>query len=162
MTYKSVEHGYVFWQEALLLPMKKRQPGEKQKYFRKVIGFEEADTYWEYLCEDGIWSVYYVKRGKNRRLAQCNVGKFSPESIIARIKDRDISVVDCRNVEEGVYARERTVNTTVYWSVDYDGKSVFDLMEDKEKMPYAHIKMVIANEGGYIDNDGIIHRGARH
>ena len=29
MTYKSIEHGYVFWQEALLLPMKKKHPGEK-------------------------------------------------------------------------------------------------------------------------------------
>ena len=42
----------------------------------------------------------------------------------------------------------------IVWSVDYDGKSVFDLMEQWDKMPYAHIKMVIANEGGFIDNKG--------
>ena len=47
----------------------------------------------------------------------------------------------------------------VIWSVDYDGKSVFDLMERWDKMPYAHVKMVIINEGGFIDNDGIIHKG---
>ena len=47
----------------------------------------------------------------------------------------------------------------IIWSVDYDGKSVFDLMEQWDKMPYAHVKMVIANEGGFIDNKGIIHKG---
>lgn len=47
----------------------------------------------------------------------------------------------------------------IVWSVDYDGKSVFDLMEAWDKMPYAHIKMVIANEGGFIDDKGIIHKG---
>lgn len=47
----------------------------------------------------------------------------------------------------------------IVWSVDFDGKSVFDIMEQWDKMPYAHIKMVITNEGGFIDNKGIIHRG---
>lgn len=47
----------------------------------------------------------------------------------------------------------------VIWSVDYDGKSVIDLMSQWDKMPYTHVKMVIANEGGFIDNKGIIHRG---
>ena len=47
----------------------------------------------------------------------------------------------------------------IVWSVDYDGKSVFDLMEQWNKMPYAHVKMVITNEGGFIDDKGIIHKG---
>jgi hypothetical protein len=159
MTYKSVEHGFVFWQEALLLPMKKR-PGEKQKYFRKEIDFEDAPNYWEYICEDGSWNVYYVKRGVNRRLAQCNIGKFSPESIIARLSDKDISVNDCRKVEEKHGKQvNRTPITGLFWSKEYDGKSVLELMEKWPKMPYAHVKMVIENEGGFIDNKGIIHKG---
>ena len=32
-------------------------------------------------------------------------------------------------------------------------------MEHWDKMPYAHVKMVIANEGGFIDDKGIIHKG---
>jgi hypothetical protein len=48
---------------------------------------------------------------------------------------------------------------TVIWSEMFDGKSVIDLMSQWEKMPYEHVKMVIANEGGYIDADGIIHKG---
>lgn len=47
----------------------------------------------------------------------------------------------------------------VIWSVDFDGKSIFELMEQWPKMPFAHIKMVVAGEGGFIDADGIIHRG---
>lgn len=160
MTYQSVAEGYVFWQDSLLLPMKKKRPDEKTRYFRKNVAFEDAPNYWEYVCEDGYWNIYYVKRGVNRRLAQCNIGKFSPESILARISDKDISVNDCRKVEEE-HGRpvERTSFVGVYWSKDFDGKSVFELMEQWQKMPFAHIKMVIENEGGSIDSNGIIHKG---
>ena len=98
MTYKSIEHGYVFWQDELLLPMKKLSKEGKRMYFRKTVEFEDAPNYWEYVCEDGMWNVYYVKRGVNRRMAQCNIGKFSPESILCRIADKDINVKDCIKV----------------------------------------------------------------
>ena len=144
MTYQKCEHGYVFWTEKLNF---------------KPISFEEAPRYWEYICEDGQWSIYYVRRNPwNRRLAQCNIGQFSPEAILERLHDKDISYIDCKRVEEHV-ARTGNVCAGVFWSIEYDGKSVFDLMEDKQKMPFAHIKMVITNEGGYIDEDGMIHRG---
>ena len=160
MTYKSTGHGYVFWQDELLLPMKKLSKEGKRMYFRKTVAFEDAPNYWEYICEDGMWNVYYVKRGVNRRMAQCNIGEFSPESILCRIADKDITVNDCKKVEEHVVRMgKQTIMAGVFWSIEYDGKSVFDLMEEKQKMPYAHIKMVIANEGGYIDDEGIIHRG---
>ena len=160
MTFKTIEHGYVFWNDVLMLPMKRKSPDEKQKYFRKEVPFEDASNYWEYVCEGGMWNVYYVKRGVNRRLAQCNIGKFPPQSIIVRLSDKDISIDDCKRVEE-THGRQtdRTPIAGIFWSIEYDGKSVFELMEEKQKMPYAHIKMVIANEGGYIDNEGIIHRG---
>lgn len=160
MTYKSTGHGYVFWQDELLLPMKKLTKEGKRMYFRKTIEFEDAPNYWEYICEDGMWNVYYVKRGVNRRMAQCNIGKFSPESILCRIADKDISVTDCRKVEEE-HGRQvdRTPVTGLFWSKEFDGKSVFDLMEQWSKMPYAHVKMVIENEGGSIDKEGIIHKG---
>ena len=48
---------------------------------------------------------------------------------------------------------------SVIWSIEFDNKSVFDLMEHWDKMPYAHVKMIIANEGGFIDDKGIIHKG---
>lgn len=156
MTSKSIGHGYVFWQDEILIKFKTKNG--KDAYLKKTIPFEEAPNYWEYVCEDGSWNIYYVKRGVNRRLAQANIGAFGPKAIMARLADKDISVNDCKKVEErrGPVGKEIV---GVYWSIEYDGKSVFDLMEEKQKMPYAHIKMVIANEGGYIDEDGVIHRG---
>lgn len=158
MTYQKTNHGYVFWNDEMIIKFKTKNG--KDAYFKKVIPFGDAPNYWEYICEDGSWNVYYVKRGSNRRLAQCNVGDVGPKAILARIHDRDISVSDCRKVEEehGHQVGERTM-VGLFWSKEFDGKSVFDLMEQWPKMPYAHVKMVITNEGGYIDADGIIHKG---
>ncbi len=158
MTYKSIENGYALFNNIIMIPLK--HDDGTTYYWKKEIPFEEVPSYWEYVCEDGMWNIYYVKRGVNRRLAQCNIGQFSPEAIIYRLKDRDISSNECRAIEEHKGRQvERTQCVGIYWSIEYDGKSVFDLMENKQKMPYAHIKMVITNEGGYIDEDGIIHRG---
>lgn len=156
MTYKSHCGGYVFWNDEMIIKFKTKNG--KDAYFKKKIPFEDAPNYWEYVCEDGSWNMYYVKRGSNRRLAQCNVGDVGPKAILMRIHDKDISVSDCKKVEEHRARTGREI-VGVFWSVEYDGKSVFDLMEEKQKMPYAHIRMVIENEGGSIDGEGIIHRG---
>lgn len=155
MTYKSHNGGYVFWNDEMIIKFKTKNG--KDAYFKKVIPFEDTPNYWEYICEDGSWNVYYVKRGSNRRLAQCNVGDVGPKAILARIHDRDISVSDCKQVEEH-HGRTQQEIVGVFWSKEFDGKSVFDLMEQWPKMPYAHVKMVIENEGGSIDDEGIIHR----
>ena len=156
MTSKPIHGGHVFWQDEILIKFKTKNG--KDAYLKKTIPFEEAPNYWEYICEDGSWNIYYVKRGVNRRLAQANIGEFSSQSIMARISDKDISVNDCKKVEEHRRPVGREI-VGVYWSIEYDGKSVFDLMEEKQKMPFAHIKMVIENEGGSIDKEGVIHRG---
>lgn len=158
MTYRKRGNGYVMWQDSILIPQVKKD-GTKS-WWRKEIEFEDADKYWEYVCEENSWNIYYIKKGMGRRLAQCNIGEFSPEAILLRIHDRDISVSDCRKVEEERgRPTERTTLKSVVWSEDFDGKSVFELMEQWQKMPFAHIKMVIENEGGSIDNNGIIHKG---
>lgn len=155
MTYKSHCGGYVFWNDEILI--KFRTKNGKDAYLKKEIPFEEAPNYWEYICEDGSWNVYYVKRGSNRRLAQANIGRFTPASIMARISDKDISVNDCKKVEE-YHRRPQQEIVGILWSHEYDGKSVIELMEKWQKMPYTHVKMVIENEGGSIDDKGIIHR----
>lgn len=156
MTYKSHCGGYVFWNDEILIKFKTKNG--KDAYLKKEVPFEDAPNYWEYICEDGSWNVYYVKRGSNRRLAQANIGRFSPASIMARISDRDISVSDCKQVEEH-HGRTRQEIVGILWSHEYDGKSVIELMEKWQKMPYTHVKMVIENEGGSIDSEGIIHKG---
>lgn len=156
MTYKSHCGGYVFWNDEILIKFKTKNG--KDAYLKKEVPFEDAPNYWEYICEDGSWNVYYVKRGSNRRLAQCNVGDVGPKAILMRIRDRDISVSDCKQVEEH-HGRTRQEIVGILWSHEYDGKHVMELMEQWPKMPYAHVKMVIENEGGSIDKEGIIHKG---
>lgn len=48
--------------------------------------------------------------------------------------------------------------TQIKWSVEFDGKSLVALMQYKHKMTYADILNVIKNEGGSVDENGIIHR----
>ena len=45
------------------------------------------------------------------------------------------------------------------WSVEFDGKNIFALVAVKTNMTYAEIRNVIMNEGGTIDENGIIHKG---
>lgn len=45
------------------------------------------------------------------------------------------------------------------WSVQYDGRSIIEFMMEKANCPYGHAKQIIENEGGYVDSDGIIHKG---
>lgn len=67
-------------------------------------------------------------------------------------------VSDCKQVEEH-HGRTQQEIVGILWSHEYDGKSVIELMEKWQKMPYTHVKMVIENEGGSIDDKGIIHKG---
>lgn len=63
-----------------------------------------------------------------------------------------------KSIEHGRQV-DRTPVAGLFWSKEFDGKSVFDLMEQWPKMPYVHVRMVIENEGGSIDKEGIIHKG---
>lgn len=45
------------------------------------------------------------------------------------------------------------------WSIEFDGKNVMALVAVKPKMTYSEILNVIQNEGGYVDSNGIVHKG---
>lgn len=51
------------------------------------------------------------------------------------------------------------VSCTNNWSVEWDNKPVLLLVMQKPKMTYGEIIDVIKAEGGYVDSDGIIHKG---
>lgn len=158
LTYKSHNDGYVFWRESIFLPYID-EDGER-KFFKKSISFDETDVYWEYTPEEHGWSLYYVKRGINRRLARCGMPKYDPKGIIGMLEDKEITAHDCRLVEE---AKKRPIEkrtlTTINWSVEWDGKPALLLVAEKPKMSYKEILQVIQNEGGYVDPNGIIRKG---
>ena len=49
--------------------------------------------------------------------------------------------------------------STLNWSVEWDNKPVLLLVMQKPKMTYGEIIDVIKAEGGYVDSEGIIHKG---
>lgn len=51
------------------------------------------------------------------------------------------------------------VSTTRNWSIEWDEQPILVLVMQKPKMSYAEILQVIKAEGGYVDSDGIIHKG---
>lgn len=53
----------------------------------------------------------------------------------------------------------RGTSVTNNWSVQYNGMPIILLAFEKPKMTYAEILRVINNEGGFVDADGIIHKG---
>lgn len=165
MIFQKSGNGYVYWNATVAYPTKKRKKIDGSIiYFVKDVPFEEAPHYWEYIKEGEQWNLYYIKRGINRRLAIANVGEFPPESIQTRLNNKEITVADCSRLEE--YQRERhcakgpKVISTNNWSVEFDGKSLLALLIVKDKMSYEEVVRVITNEGGYVDSEGIIHKGA--
>lgn len=159
MTYRYIGGRYVFWNDEIMIPFRTKEG--KKAYFKKEVPFEEAPNYWEYIEEDGGFAMYYIKRGVDRRLARCNMPHYRPEGIIAMLKDRVISVHDCSLVEErtgGIRGPKKLVTSN--WAVEWDDKPILLLVMQKPKMSYAEIVRVITNEGGFVDGDGIIHKGS--
>ena len=48
---------------------------------------------------------------------------------------------------------------TLNWSIEWDNQPILILMMRKPKMSYKEILDVITAEGGYVDSEGIIHKG---
>lgn len=159
LTFKSIDKGYVFWRDSITIPTKKRTKEGKVIYFRKEIPFEEAENYWEYIEEEYGYSMYYIKRGVSRRLARCSMPKYAPISIIMMLKDKVITADDCNKVEENKSRLGDKISTTSNWSIEWDDKPILLLVMQKPKMSYKEILDVITAEGGYVDSEGIIHKG---
>lgn len=50
-------------------------------------------------------------------------------------------------------------NVTSNWVTRYDDHHILELVMIHAKMSYKEIMNVIWNEGGYVDSNGIIHKG---
>lgn len=53
----------------------------------------------------------------------------------------------------------RKVDVTNNWSIQYEGQSVLEILKSHPKMSFAEMLNAIVNEGGYVDDKSIIHRG---
>lgn len=48
---------------------------------------------------------------------------------------------------------------TSNWCIEYDNLSILLLLLQKKTCTYSHACDIIKNEGGYVDSEGIIHKG---
>lgn len=61
MDYQKQGSGWVFWNGKILIPVTKEDG--TRGWFSKEIPFEDTPNYWEYVLEEDVWNIYYVKRG---------------------------------------------------------------------------------------------------
>lgn len=86
-----------------------------------------------------------------------NITGWSDMRILSDIgKDKTINGTDYK--KESNHYIEKEPLKQVVWSKEMDGKSILVLLAAYPKMSYAEILNVILNEGGNVDESGIIHK----
>lgn len=151
---------YGIWESEILVPFHPKNHPNELKFFPRDVDFEEAEAYWEYTSDgDNTWSVYRVRRGKDRKMIAYNVQKKDVHSIIRLLYEGEITGRDARLYEQKTRAvGERIPIAGVKWSEEWDGRPILLLLGAKPKMSFAEVMNVILNEKGTVDSCGIIHK----
>lgn len=91
--------------------------------------------------------------------------KKGSETYTTHFMTKPTSSILCELIQSGSICKDMKNHhrvqkelTQLKWSIEFDGKSIIPLMMVKDKMTYAEIVNVIVNEGGSVDENGIIHR----
>lgn len=119
--------------------------------------------HWAYDPETGDVFRCYMKDGTcmEKRLCATVQPGTSAEKVLARIKDRDITIRDAYDSQDKhsgpVGERVKYSDYPVVWSKELDGKSIIILLTVYPKMTYEEIKKILEAEGATIDKGGIIH-----
>ena len=164
LSYEPVLNGYNIWTAEVLIPVYgKRKDGSKYRTFmRKSLNYTDVKSYWRYE-EDPItkwWCLYRIDNATNsKRLVYKEAIRYSPESIIAQISAREISFTDAKRFEQKTRVIDKKIALSQAWSVEFDGKNVLGILALKPKCIYKELLNIIHNEGGYVDSEGIVHKG---
>lgn len=145
----------------------------KGKKYTKMLSFEwnwDEQDHWAYRHnkKNESWEVYRVYMDKDdrteirRELCEVDEVGYSPEAIRQRIIDRQLRVSQTWDKERTSVIGPRTPIATVYWSKEFDGKSIIALCMVKPKMSMNEIKQVIENEGGWVDEQLIVHATTKY
>lgn len=87
-----------------------------------------------------------------------NVGSLSPRGVCTVIEDYGVNAIN--NLEPAKRRLGgRIMCARMPWCIEYDGKSILCALKDHPEKTYDQFLTGIAREGGYIDKEGIIHRG---
>ena len=156
------------WHRDIVIPVKgiRRNGREFTHYMDVQQDYTRDKGYWEWLKDkySDDWLLWRINNVKHeRRLALRTPIQYSPTALIAMIVDKEITVNDCRTIEEYQRGYHRSIMGERIpiegrWSVLYNNHSIVELLLLKPKMTFAEIKMIIVSEGGSVDACGIIHR----
>lgn len=134
---------------------------EYTNYLRFPQEWYEQD-HWAYGCKNGEWYVYrvYMRDGQEfERKIVTSTGstRMHKDAVLGQILDGTWKVNDADKKESCT----KTIHYSDYavkFSELFDGKSIIALMAWKPKMTYQEIMMVIENEHGSVDAQGIVHK----
>lgn len=139
----------------------------QKEYTRKDMFTIHKEWYeqdhWAYDIKTGDVFRCYMKDGTcmEKRLCATVQPGTSAEKVLARIKDRDITIRDAYDSQDKhsgpVGERVKHSDYPVVWSKELDGKSIIILLTVYPKMTYEEIKKILEAEGATIDKGGIIH-----
>lgn len=113
--------------------------------------------YWRYYEAQDCWELERVYTNNNRVLVATNL-HVSPDSILFRLLDGMYRVPIEKPKTSAVGVKTPCPIRCVMWSEELDGMSIMILLARYPKMSYKEIMMVIENEGGSVDGQGIIHK----
>ena len=121
----------------------------------------EVKAYWSYERNGDRWALYRIYNDTDTKTKVADqLPELEGEAIMAELGDRFFSIHDA----EKLAAHRRVLGTRIMstnnWSVEYDNQSVVAVMLLKPNMTYETLSRVVLNEGGFIDDQGIIHKGS--
>lgn len=123
----------------------------------------EVKAYWSYERNGDKWALYriYNDTGTKTKCAD-QLPELEGEAIMDELHDHFYSIHDAEKLATHRKVLGKRIMSTRNWSVEYDNQSVIAVMCLKDKMTFGTLKAVVENEGGYIDTNGIIHKGTAY
>lgn len=121
----------------------------------------EVKAYWSYERNGDKWALYRIY---NETDTKTKVADQLPEldgtSIESELHDHFYSIHDAEKLATHRRVLGARIMSTNNWSVEYDNQSIVAVMLLKPNMTYKTLSTVVVNEGGFIDDKGIIHKGS--
>lgn len=136
--------------------------GSIVKVHKKSVTFPSKLLWVIYTNEDGDSFLYKPQDLGNHEFSMgnraYNVTNWDDMLILTELFSSDgcLDGYSYKNNRRTFYEPKEICRTL--WSVEFDGKNILAILFAKPKMSYNDVKLIITNEGGSVDSNGIIHK----
>ena len=121
----------------------------------------EVKAYWSYERNGDKWALYRIYNETDTRTKVADqLPELDGTSIESELHDHFYSIHDAEKLATHRRVLGTRIMSTNNWSVEYDNQSIVAVMLLKPNMTYKTVSTVVINEGGFIDDKGIIHKGS--